>query len=126
MSSRRERHKPQNTINRQLEHRAADGGKNDNLIELGKFFYTLAGMTYAGVILTVLMNFDDGRIDILMWGSFALVLLTILAWETGKTWKQIKHNSIMELVYFFMAVSAVAVVGIVCTNIASRHRMSEK
>jgi hypothetical protein len=84
MSSRREKHKPQNTINRQLEHRAADSGKNDNLIELGKFFYTLAGMTYAGVILTVLMNFDDGRLDILMWGSVALVLLTILAWKLVK------------------------------------------
>ena len=58
--------------------------KDDNLIQLGKFFYSLAGMTYAGVILTVLIDFDVNRVEALYWGTLAMALLTILAWKLVK------------------------------------------
>ena len=81
MSSRREKRKPQATINRQLEQpEVVPTEKNDNLIQLGKFFYSLAGMTYAGVVLTVLIDYYDYKIGTLVYGSLATVLLTVLAW----------------------------------------------
>ena len=51
MSSRREKRKPQATINRQLEQpEVVPTEKDDNLIQLGKFFYSLAGMTPTQVL----------------------------------------------------------------------------
>ena len=64
MSTRRDKNKPKNTLNKQLEQPEVRGKeKNENLIQLGKFFYSLAGMTYAGVILTVMMDsgYHDGH-----------------------------------------------------------------
>ena len=85
MSSRREKRKPQNTINRQLEQpEVVPTEKNDNLIQLGKFFYSLAGMTYAGVVLTVLIDFREYKVETLYWGIFATVLFVILAWHLVK------------------------------------------
>jgi hypothetical protein len=41
-------------------------------------------MTYAGVILTVLIDFDVNRVEALYWGTLAMALLTILAWKLVK------------------------------------------
>ena len=73
--------RPKNAINKQLERtepRVKE--KNENQIQLGKFFYSLAGMTYAGVILTKLMDFRYGDAEMLYWGGVATVLLTISGW----------------------------------------------
>lgn len=81
MSSRREKRKPQNTINRQLEQpEVVPTEKNDNLIQLGKFFYSLAGMTYASAILAELLEHSSYKPETLYWGVLTTVLLTGIAW----------------------------------------------
>lgn len=81
MSSRREKRKPQNTINRQLEQpEVVTTEKNDNLIQLGKFFYSLAGMTYASAILAELLEHSYYKPETLYWGVLTTVLLTGIAW----------------------------------------------
>ena len=81
MSNRREKNKPRNTINKQLEQpEARPMEKDDNLIQLGKFFYSLAGMTYAGVVITALIDYDEDKVGTLAFGSLAMVLLMVLAW----------------------------------------------
>lgn len=81
MSTRREKSKPQNTINRQLATAVErEKERNDNLIQLGKFFYSLAGMTYAGAILTRLVDFKESDAMAIYWGVLATVLLAVFAW----------------------------------------------
>lgn len=85
MSSRREKNKPRNSINKQLEPtEVPEKEKNDNLIQLGKFFYSLAGMTYAGVILSAIIDYDDDKVGTIVYGSLATVLLAVLAWHFVK------------------------------------------
>ena len=79
MSSRRDKSKPRNTANRQLE-MPMEKERNDNLIQLGKFFYSLSGLTYAGVILTKVIDFRYGDTEMLYWGVIATILLAVLAW----------------------------------------------
>ena len=81
MSSRREKSKPRNAVNRQVEQtEAMTREKDDNLIQLGKFFYSLAGMTYASAVLSTIMEYRDYKAEELYWGIFATVLLTVFAW----------------------------------------------
>ena len=81
MSSRRERSKPRSAVNRQLEQAEARAReKDDNLIQLGKFFYSLAGMTYASAVLSTIMDYRDYKAAELYWGVFATALLTVFAW----------------------------------------------
>lgn len=81
MSNRREKNKPRNTISKQLElPEPREKERNDNLIQLGKFFYSLAGMTYAGGILAKLIDFRYGDTTTLYWSTFATVLLAVFAW----------------------------------------------
>ena len=81
MSKRREKNKPQNTLNRQLEQpEVKEKEKNESLIELGKLSYSMVGMTYAGVILTVLLNFNETDRTPLVWGAIAIVIFTVLGW----------------------------------------------
>ena len=81
MSSRREKRKPQATINRQLEQpEVVPTEKDDNLIQLGKFFYSLAGMTYASAILAELLEQRYYKPETLYWGVLTTVLLTGVAW----------------------------------------------
>ena len=81
MSNRSGKDKQRNAINKQLEQpRARTMEKDDNLIQLGKFFYTLAGMTYAGVVITVLIDYNDDKVGTLAFGTLATVLLAVLAW----------------------------------------------
>ena len=79
MSSRRDKNKPRNSVSRQLEE-PREKERDDNLITLGKFFYSLAGLTYAGGLLTKLVDFRDGDFMALYWGTIATVLLAVFAW----------------------------------------------
>ena len=81
MSTRREKNRPRNTLNKQMEQpEPRQKEKDDNLITLGKFFYSLAGMTYAGVILTKVIDFKYGDAEMLYWSVAATVILAVIAW----------------------------------------------
>lgn len=81
MSNRREKNRPLNAINKQLEATETRiKEKNENLIQLGKFFYSLSGMTYAGAVLTNLDGFKSSDAMELYWGFLAAILLGVLAW----------------------------------------------
>lgn len=54
--------------------------KDDNMIQLGKFFYSLSGLTYAGVIITKVIDFRYGDAEMLYWGVIATVILATIAW----------------------------------------------
>ena len=85
MSNRREKSKPRNAINRQLEQtEAVVREKDDNLIQLGKFFYSLAGMTYASAVLSTIMDYREYKAAELYWGLFATVLFASIAWNLVK------------------------------------------
>ena len=85
MSNRRDKNKPKNTINKQLEQSGAmTMEKDDNLIQLGKFFYSLAGMTYAGVVLAVLMDYREYKAVMLYLGTLAMIVLSVSAWTLIK------------------------------------------
>ena len=85
MSTRREKNKPRSTINKQLEQpEERRKEKDDNLITLGKFFYSLSGMTYAGVILTKVIDFRYGDAEMLYWSVAATLLLAVFAWYLVK------------------------------------------
>ena len=82
MSNRREKNKPQNTINKQLEQpEPMEKERNDNWIQLGKFVYSLAGMTYAGGILAKLVDYEPSDAMTLYWGILATFLLIVFAWH---------------------------------------------
>ena len=81
MSTRREKNRPRNTLNKQIEQpEPREKERDDNLIQLGKFFYSLAGMTYAGAILTRLVDFKESDAMAIYWGVLATVLLAVFAW----------------------------------------------
>ena len=74
MSKRREKNKPQNTLNRQLEQPGVkEKEKNESLIELGKYFYNLSGLVFGGVILTILLDFKEDKVPLLFAGLIAMV-----------------------------------------------------
>lgn len=79
MSNRREKSKPRTTISRQPEESRMKE-KDDNLIQLGKFFYSLAGLTYAGGLLAKLVDFRYGDVTIIYWSTVATVILAVIAW----------------------------------------------
>ena len=79
MSSRRDKNKPRNSVSRQLEE-PREKERDDNLITLGKFFYSLSGLTYAGIILTKVIDFRYGDAEILYWSIIATVILAVIAW----------------------------------------------
>ena len=74
MSSRRDKNKPRNSVSRQLEE------PRENLITLGKFFYSLSGLTYAGGLLAKLVDFRYGDLTIIYWSTVATVILAVIAW----------------------------------------------
>lgn len=86
MNARREKNKqPQNQLNKQLEQAEFKvKEKNDNLIQLGKFFYSLAGMTYAGAVLTIIIGRDSYNSSEILWSVMLFFVLIILAWITVK------------------------------------------
>ncbi len=83
MSKRREKAKPQNTLNQQLEaiqdaNRPKE--KDDNLIQLGKFFYSLAGLTYAGALLEYVVHIEEGRTEELLSGLAMFLVMSVTGW----------------------------------------------
>ena len=86
MNARREKNKqPQNLLNKQLEQAQVKvKEKNDNLIQLGKFFYSLAGMTYAGAVLTIIIGRDFYNSTEIIWSVVLFFVLIVLAWITVK------------------------------------------
>ena len=79
MSSRRDKNKPRNSVSRQLEE-PREKERDDNLITLGKFFYSLSGLTYAGGLLAKLVDFRYGDLTIIYWSTVATVILAVIAW----------------------------------------------
>ena len=90
MSKRREKNKPHNELNKQLDYEVKEKEKDDNKIQLGKFFYSLSGVTYAGAVLGVGMNFELEKVVTLASG----VLLTIILAVTG--WTIVKRGNIKK------------------------------
>lgn len=80
MSNRREKNKPQNTLNRQLDYEVKAKEKNESQIQFGKFLYSLAGLTYAGVVLAKLTDFDKKDVDVLSYGALAMAIFVTSAW----------------------------------------------
>ena len=78
MSNRREKNKPRNAINKQLEHKEKE--KDDKLIQFGKFLYSLSALTYAGVVLTVFVDYDESKADTLLLGLAIMLGLAIVVW----------------------------------------------
>ena len=81
MSNRRDKNKP--TLNRQLEQLVemnAEKEKDDNQIQFGKFLYSLSGLTYAGVVLTLFVNFDEEKVNALVIGIVLTIAFAIFAW----------------------------------------------
>lgn len=83
MTSRREKNKPHNELNKQLEP-AVEKTKDDNKIQLGKFFYSLSGLTYAGAVLGVGMNFELEKAVTLASGMLLTVILAVIGWTLVK------------------------------------------
>ena len=88
MNARRDKQKQQRSqLNSQLEaaqQQQKVKEKNDNLIQLGKFFYSLAGMTYAGAVLTIIIGKDYFKSSEILWSIMLFFSLIILAWITVK------------------------------------------
>ena len=86
MNARRDKQKQQaNQLNKQLEQAQSKvKEKDDNLIQLGKFFYSLAGMTYAGAVLTIIIGRDYYNSTEILWSVMLFFALIILAWITVK------------------------------------------
>ena len=84
MNARRDKQKQQaNQLNKQLEPiQIKVKEKNDDLIQLGKFFYSLAGMTYAGAILTIIIGKEYYNSTEILWSVLLFFALTMLAWIT--------------------------------------------
>lgn len=86
MSNRREKNKPRNTLNKQLERpEEREPEKDYGMIQLGKFCYSLAGLTYAGTILAPIINYEgDGKVEIVCFGVVATFILATIAWHFVK------------------------------------------
>ena len=84
MNARRDKQKQQaNQLNKQLEPiQIKVKEKNEDLIQLGKFFYSLAGMTYAGAILTIIIGKEYYNSTEILWSVLLFFALTMLAWIT--------------------------------------------
>ena len=76
-----EKTKRQNTtLNKQLEAVGVVQGRDENktIIELGKFFIDLAKLVFGGVILTVLLNYREYKMPLLVSGMMFIVFFVIL------------------------------------------------
>ena len=81
-STKKEKNKPRNAINKQLEYKEKE--KDDNQIQLGKFFYSLAALTYAGGVLAVFVEYDERKSNILFLGLLVTTALGYLGWRLVK------------------------------------------
>jgi hypothetical protein len=84
MTVRREKNKPQKTLLYQqvtgAMHLQEEKTKDENLIELGKFFYTLASLVFGGAILAVLLDYQDRKFPVLVSSILFMVILVLIGW----------------------------------------------
>ena len=83
MSTRRERVKAQaSQRNKQLVAIAnKPKERKEPVVELGKFFVDLAKLIFAGVILTVLLDYKSDRMPLLIAGLVALVTFVTFGYQ---------------------------------------------
>ena len=86
MSSRRERAKAQ--ASQRIKQLVAIASKpkerKEPVVELGKFFVDLAKLTFAGVILTVLLDYKSDKMPLLIAGLVALVMFVTFGYQIIK------------------------------------------
>lgn len=58
--------------------------KDDNLIQLGKFFYSLAGLTYGGAVLGMALEFDIDKVPTFLLGMWAMISQAVLGYKFVK------------------------------------------
>ena len=84
MTTRREKNKPTKPqVNQQLESVVSiqrEKEKDENLIELGKFFYTLASLVFGGAILAVLLDYQDRKFPVLVSSILFMIILVLMGW----------------------------------------------
>lgn len=81
MSNRREKNKPpQNQLNKQLDHEVKEKEKSESQIQLGKFSYSLSGLTYAGVVLAVITDYNVRKAELLFWGVLMMIIFAAVGW----------------------------------------------
>lgn len=83
MTRRREKPQPQPQTNKQLavqQETAPSREKDENLIELGKFFYGLAQLVFGGGVLVILLDYDKDKVPMLMMAFLALFSFAFLGW----------------------------------------------
>lgn len=89
MTRRRERAKAQHTMNKPLQATApvetsaaspagSTAEKDEALSQLGKFFYSLASLTYGGAVLTTLLDYKVDKTMTLLFASWATIALAVL------------------------------------------------
>ena len=83
MSTRRERVKAQaSQHNKQLVAIAnKPKERKEPVVELGKFFVDLAKLTFAGVILTVLLDYKSDKMPLLIAGLVALFMFVTFGYQ---------------------------------------------
>ena len=125
MSKRWEKSKPQQPqLNRQLEQSAlVVKEKNENLIQLGKFFYSLAGMTYAGAVLTFVVDYNENNTSALLIALLSLVLLASVGWLFVKRGNY--RNNDMTALVFYSIVCIVGLAFLVYNLVALHHDKHE-
>lgn len=83
MTRRREKNKPQPQTNKQLavqQETAPSREKDENLIELGKFFYGLAQLVFGGGVLGIVLDFVPEKVLDLVLSFVGTVMLAVTAW----------------------------------------------
>lgn len=55
--------------------------KDSNLIELGKYFYTLSHLVFGGVVLVILLDFSDRKLLALVYGLLAVAMFAVMGWS---------------------------------------------
>lgn len=83
MTRRREKNKPQPQTNKQLavqQETAPSREKDENLIELGKFFYSLAQLVFGGGVLGIVLDFVPEKVLDLVLSFVGTVMLAVTAW----------------------------------------------
>ena len=83
MTRRREKNKPQPQTNKQLavqQETALSREKDENLIELGKFFYGLAQLVFGGGVLGIVLDFVPEKVLDLVLSFVGTVMLAVTAW----------------------------------------------
>ena len=81
MSARREKNKPRNTLNKQLEQpEVREKEKNESLIELGKLCYSTAQLIFGTSVLNYILDFTEDRLTALIAGVLSTSFLIFLGW----------------------------------------------